>query len=149
VSEKPGPLVQRHGSANHPDRPVEHHRPSGLTDLETEAFGKLSEALECIEYARGHLYGFHRLSGTADLTLQEGVELLRKAGHDDLAGDVADCLVGRDVIAGRWTFQLVEDYDQGYYEVFKDVAQHARRELGMAEPHVYEAEMKHTEQDGG
>ena len=110
--------------------------------------GKLSEALECIEYARGHLYGFHRLSGTADLTLQEAVKLFREAGRDDLAEEIDEVLVGRDVIDGRWTFQLVEAYDRGYYDVFKDTARYARERLGIDPPHVYEAEMKHEEQDG-
>src|SRR5947199_247847 len=61
-------LTAKHGSAKHPDRPVAHQRPPGVSDAEAEALGKLGEALEAIEYARGHLYGFHRLSGTADLT---------------------------------------------------------------------------------
>ena len=39
-----------------------------LDDATVEALGKLSEALEVVEHARGLLYGFHRLTGTADLT---------------------------------------------------------------------------------
>ncbi|MGN6608930.1 MAG: hypothetical protein ACTHMS_18205 [Jatrophihabitans sp.] len=140
------PLVQKHGSAKHPERPVAHQRPDGVTDIEAEALGKLGEALEAIEAARGFLYNFHRLSGTADLTLQDAVELLRKAGHGGLADEIEEVLVGRDVIAGRWTFQLVEDYDQGYYDVFKDVEHHARAQIGVPDPHLYEAEMKHQEQ---
>ena len=49
------------------------------------AAGKLSEALEIVEHARGLLYGFHRLCGSADLTLQEAVRALRDAGHPELA----------------------------------------------------------------
>ncbi len=47
-----------------------------------EALGKISEALETVERARGHLYSFHQLSGSADAQLQDGVRLLRAAGHD-------------------------------------------------------------------
>ena len=149
MTENPGPLVRKHGSAKHPERPVAHPRPPGVSDLEAEALGKLGEALEAVEYARGHLYGFHRLSGTADLTLQDAVALFRKAGHDHLADEIEQVLVGRDVIAGRWTFQLVEDYDQVYYDVFKDVEHYARAEIGVPGPHLYEAEMKHGEQQPG
>ncbi|MCU1572793.1 MAG: hypothetical protein JWO93_875, partial [Micrococcaceae bacterium] len=57
-----------------------HSRPAGTSDATVKALGKLSEALEVVEHARGYLYGFHRLTGTADLALGEAVELLRDAG---------------------------------------------------------------------
>lgn len=141
-------LRLRHGSARRPGRPVVHPRPDGLDDATVEALGKVSEALEVVEHARGHLYAFHRLSGHADLTLQEGVRQLRDAGRTGLADLVEELLVGRDVIDGRWTFQLVEAYDAQYWSAFRDVEAHLRRETGM-EPHVFEAEMKHAEQTTG
>ena len=139
-------LVDAHGSAKHPDRPVAKQRPDGLDDATVEALGKLSEALEVIEVARGLLYQFHRMSGTADLTLQDAVTGLRKAGHGDLADEIDEVLVGRDVLPGLWTFQIVEGYDETYYRTFRDVEQEARRRLTDAPKHVYEAEMKHGEQ---
>ena len=74
-------LVERHGSAKHPDRPVAHRRPDGMSDDTVAALGKLSEALEVVEHARGALFEFHRLSGMADLSLQQAVGELRAAGH--------------------------------------------------------------------
>jgi len=139
-------LVDTHGSAKHPERPVAKQRPDGLDDATVEALGKLSEALEVIEVARGLLYQFHRMSGTADLTLQDAVAGLRKAGHGDLADEIDEVLVGRDVLPGLWTFQIVEGYDENYYRTFRDVEQEARRRLADAPKHVYEAEMKHGEQ---
>jgi hypothetical protein len=141
-----GPLAQRHGAASHPDRPVARERPPGTSDSTVAALGKLSEALEAVEYARGLLYGFHRLCGTADLTLQEAVGMLRDAGHAALADDIEQTLVGRDIIPGNWSFQLVEAYDAGYWDVFRDVEEHARAELGVPVRHVFEAEMKEREQ---
>jgi hypothetical protein len=142
-----GPLHQRYGGAQHPGRPVAHPRPPGATDADVAALGKLSEALEVVEHARGLLYGWHRLSGMADGTLQEAVRMLRDAGHRALADDVQATLVGRDTVDGRWSFQVVEAYDDGYWEVFRAVEQHARAELGIPARHVYEAEMKKSEQD--
>ena len=49
----------------------QHRRPPGVNDATVEALGKVSEALEAVEAARGHLYAFHRLCGTADLTTGE------------------------------------------------------------------------------
>jgi len=134
-----------HGSANHPDRPPARRRPEGVDDQTVAALGKLSEALEVVEHARGLLYGFHRLTGTADLTLQEAVRLLRASGHADLADQVEEVLVGRDLVAGLWSFQIVEGYDEGYWRVFRDVERTAREALEVPE-HLYEAEMKHREQ---
>ena len=141
------PLV-RFGSAKHPDRPAERGRPIGMDDATVEALGKISEALEVVDHARGLLYAFHRHCGTADLTLQEGVRLMRAAGHAGIADEIEQVLVGRDIIKDRWSFQVVEDYDQNYWEVFRAMERRARALLGNAEPHIYEAEMKLAEQGG-
>src|SRR3954469_7088552 len=100
-----------------------------LDDATVEALGKLSEALEAVEHARGLLYGFHRLTGTADLALQEAVDLFRTAGHTALADDLDKELVGRNVIADRWTFQIVEDFDGSYWSAFREFDEGARKEL--------------------
>ncbi len=91
----------------------------GMDDKTVEAVGKITEALETTERARGHLYSFHQLTGSADLQLGEGVDLLRQAGHTELADRIEHDLVGRNVIDGRWTFQVVEEYDDTYWSTFR------------------------------
>ena len=120
-----------------------------LDDTTVEGLGRLSEALETIEQARGQLYGFHQHSGKADLLLQEAVELFRKAGHTQLADDLDRDLVGRNVIADRWTFQIVEDYDDNYWSVFRAFDERARTELSDGDRHVFEARMKQRERTAG
>jgi hypothetical protein len=120
-----------------------------LDDTTVEGLGKLSEALETVEQARGLLYGFHQLTGKADLLLQDAVELLRKAGHTSLADDLDRDLVGRNVIADRWTFQIVEDYDDHYWSTFRGLDARARDELAGGDRHVYEARMKQRERTHG
>ena len=139
-------LPEKHGSAKHPERAVAKQRPEGMSDATVAALGKLSEALEVVENARGLLYQFHRMSGTADLTLQEAVDQLRADGQTELAAEIEECLIGRDVIPGHWTFQIVEAYDSHYWQVFRDVEREARRRLGDVPDHLFEAEMKHAEQ---
>jgi hypothetical protein len=132
------------------DQPApEHRRPPGLDDPTVEALGKVSEALEAVERARGHLYSFHQLSGSADRTLQDGVELLRKAGHGELAEEINAELVGRNVLPGMWTFQAVEAYDDGYWSVFRRYEHKSRELLAGGRRHLYEAEMKERERSRG
>ena len=126
-----------------------HRRPDGVSDDTVEALGKLSEAREVIEHARGYLYGFHRLTGKADLALGEAVDLLRAAGHTDLADEIDTDIVGRNVISGRWTFQIVEDYDDNYYSVVSAAEQRARDQLVGGRRHLFEAEMKEDRRTHG
>jgi hypothetical protein len=139
-----------------PDEPVpddtplpEHTRPDGTSDATIEALGKYSEALEVIEDARGSLYHWHRLTGKADLKIGEAVELLRTAGHHEIADDIEDRIIGRNVLEGRWTFQIVEEYDDGYYATVKESERDARDALVQGRRHVYEAEMKERNRSHG
>ena len=138
------------GEMTSDDRPApEHRRPDGVDDRTVEALGKLSEALEVVEDARGSLYRFHRLTGMADLALGEAVDQLREAGHDSLAGEIQSRLVGRNVIEGRWTFQVMEEYDDGYYRLFKELEAKARDQLVLGKRHLFEAEMKEDRRTHG
>jgi hypothetical protein len=117
-------------------------RPAGATDAAVEAAGVMSETLEIVEELRGHLYALHRLTGKADFKLDDVVRLLREAGADDLADEVATDLIGRNVLAGRWTFQVVEEYDDGYYAALRDLERRIRDRLVSGRRHVAEAELK-------
>ena len=132
------------------DQPApEHRRPDHVDDATVEALGKLSEALEVVEQARGNLYAFHRLCGTGDLTLGAAVELLRDAGHAELADRIARELVGRNVLDGRWSFQIVEEYDDSYYATFRELESVARDQLVGGRRHLFEAEMKEDRRTHG
>jgi hypothetical protein len=117
-----------------------------IDDTTVEALGKLSEALETTERARGHLYSFHQLTGHADLQLDQAVELLRASGHPEYADIVVNELIGRNVLPGRWTFQVVEEYEDGYYRFFADLEKRIRDELAGGRRHLHEARMKEQRQ---
>lgn len=126
-----------------------HRRPEGVSDKTVEALGALSKALETTERARGHLYAFHQLTGTADLTLDDAVRLLREAGHREQADLVEREVLGRNVIPGHWTFQIVEAYNRTYYRPFGDIERQVRQELAEGRDHLYEAEMKEDRRTRG
>jgi hypothetical protein len=127
----------------------EHDRPNGMDDATVEAVGAVSEALECVERARGELYSFHQLMGHADLLLGEACDKLRGAGHGEVAERLEAEVVGRNVLYGRWTFQMVEDFDDNYWSVFRENERRVRDELQHGRRHVFEAEMKERRRTHG
>jgi len=135
------------GMTDGPD--AAHQRPEGLSDITVEALGKLSEALEVVERIRGHLYSVHQLTGEADFKLDEAVSLFMQAGETKVAERIEQELIGRNVLAGRWTFQVVEEYDDGYYAEFKGIEKDARDELAQGKRHLFEAELKERRRTRG
>ncbi|WP_179470151.1 hypothetical protein [Mycolicibacterium vinylchloridicum] len=124
-------------------------RPDGVDDDTVEAVGSLSEALEYVERARGHLYSFHQLMGHADLLLGETCDKLRDSGHPDIAAVLSTELVGRNVLEGRWTFQVVEEFDDNYWSVLRDHERTVRDQMMGGQRHVFEAEMKQRRRTKG
>jgi hypothetical protein len=131
-----------------PVRASEHRTPEGVSEETIEGVGKLSEGFEYIERAKGHLYSFHQLMGRADFLVEEAAGLLREAGHTDFADRLETDLVGRNVLDGRWTFQVVEEFDDHYYEFFRSLERESR-ELTGGIRHLHEARMKEQRRTAG
>jgi hypothetical protein len=98
--------------------------------------------METIERARGALYTFHQLIGHADRQLGDAATMLRAAGHPETAERLQTDIVGRNVLFGCWTFQIVEEFDDDYWSVVRAHDKAVRDELMQGARHVYEAEMK-------
>ena len=109
----------------------------------------VSEGLEYIERARGRLYDLHQLIGRADLLFQQAAESLDEAGRTELAERIRSELVGLNVLQGRWTFQMVEEFDDGYWATVREVEKAVREELTGGRRHVHEAEMKEANRTAG
>jgi hypothetical protein len=131
-----------------PVRATEHRTPDGVSEETIEGVGKLSEAFEYIERAKGHLYSFHQLMGRADFLVGDAAEMLRGAGHAEFADRLESELKGRNVLDGRWTFQIVEEFDDVYYEFFRGLERESR-ELTGGVRHLYEARMKERRRTHG
>jgi hypothetical protein len=87
--------------------------------------------------------------GHADLLLGEASDALSDAGHDALAQRLETDMIGRNIAQGRWTFQLVEEFDDGYWTVLRDHERAVRNELLDGRRHVFEAEMKEQRRTHG
>ncbi len=107
-----------------------------------EAVGKASEALEYVERARGHLYSFHQLMGHADLLFGDAADLLREAGQVTEADRIEESVVGRNVLDGRWTFQVVDEFDHLYHEPVSGSVRQIEQRLQGGRRHVFESRMK-------
>jgi len=119
------------------------------SDATVEAVGKVTEALEFVERARGHLYSFHQLMGHADLLLGDACDALREAGSAAVAERLETDVVGRNVLFGRWTFQVVEEFDDSYWSVLREHERRVRDELSGGARHVHEARMKERRRTHG
>ena len=108
----------------------------------TEAVGRASEALEYVERARGHLYSLHQLIGHADFLFEEAADLFRAAGEPETADAIGREIVGRNVLDGRWTFQVVDEFDDTYYRAVTDAVRGLERQFHGGTRHVYEARLK-------
>lgn len=117
-------------------------QPSTADDRVIDAVGRASEALEYVERARGHLYAMHQLTGRADFLFEEAAVLLREAGEATHADQLDTHIVGRNVLDGRWTFQVVDEYDDLYYSVVRAAVRSLEGHFHGGVRHVYEARMK-------
>jgi hypothetical protein len=127
----------------------DHQVPEGVSPETVDAVGKLTKALETTERARGHLYAFHQLIGEADRRVEKAVHLLRAAGQGAWADRLEQELFGRNILEGRWTFQIVEEFDDGYWTLFRDLESAVRDELMAGRRHLREAGMKEEHRTQG
>ena len=118
-------------------------------DALVEAIGKASEALEYVERARGHLYTFHQLMGRADIDFGAAADLLEQCGIRRDADVLRREIVGRNVLDGRWTFQVVEEFDDLYYAPAVEAVRGLERDHLGGRRHVYESRMKEQRRTTG
>ena len=116
-----------------------HERPEGASDELVEAVGKASEAFEYVERVRGHLYSVHQLMGRADFLFEEAADKLEAVGEHDHAAALRKEVVGRNVLEGRWTFQVMEEFDDEYYDAVRSAIRELEAALMDGRTHVYEA----------
>jgi hypothetical protein len=122
---------------------------STTADETVAAVGKVTEAREWVERARGRLYDFHQMMGHADLLFGDAADALEHAGHRELADGLREEIVGRNVLDGRWTFQIVDEFDDCYYDPVRAFDGRVARELVGGRRHAFEAALKEERRTHG
>jgi hypothetical protein len=117
----------------------------GATTM-VDAVGKATEALEYVERARGHLYAFHQLIGRADFLFEQSALGLAASGRHSDAASLWRNLVGRDVLEGRWTFQIVEGFDDDYYDAARTEVIRIEAVLVGGRRHAHEEQLRERRQ---
>ena len=117
-------------------------RPSGTSDAIVAAVAKASEAFEYVERVRGHLFSLHQLMGRADFLFEDAADELLAAGATPWAARFKREIVGRNVLDGRWTFQVVDEFDRVYYRPVLEAFLALEEALLEGRHHVYESELK-------
>ncbi len=126
-----------------------HRRPDGASDELVAAVGKLSEAMEWLERVRGRLYDFHQMIGHTDFLFGDAADALEEAGQAELAEEVRHEVVGRNVLDGRWTYQMIEEFERCYYQPVRDIDAKVHDALMDGKRHVFEAELKQARRTPG
>ena len=124
-------------------------RPDGVSDQIVEALGRASEGLEYLERARGHLYSMHQLIGRADFLFEEAADLLADCGVVTDADRLRRDVIGRNVLDGRWTFQIVEEFDDLYYDPVRREVRGLEDRHVAGRRHVFESELKERRRTPG
>jgi hypothetical protein len=73
---------------------------------------------------------------------EESASRLAEVGHRDEAALLWQDLVGRDVLEGRWTFEIVERFDDDYYGTARSDVTRLVDGLVGGRRHAHEAVMR-------
>ena len=112
-------------------------------DETVSALHEVELGFEWLQRANGHLLQFHHATGHGMDHLAAAEDHLRAAGHAELANAIRDELLPRGVVDDdRWSYDLVENFQQ---ELLADVdafEARAREELAAGDRHVAERQQE-------
>lgn len=120
---------------------------SALTAAEKEALHDCRLAVEHVHRAYGYLLGFHHRIGHAMDAFAAAEGTLREAGHDDLADELRDRHLPAGPVDDRWTYELVESFEDGFLAAVASFDERIREDLSGGRRHVAEAEQKRRWRD--
>lgn len=122
--------------SSHVDDP--HHS----DDPTIEALHRVELGLEWFHRAHGHLVAFHHNTGHAMDHFAAAEELLREQGERELANDLRDEFLPCGVLGDRWSYDVLETFQDGLLEDADAFERRARHELADGDRHVAERQQE-------
>lgn len=107
-----------------------------------EAVHRVEVAVEWIERAFGSLLDAHHRIGHAQGMLEDAADALRAAGHPELADRTRFGVAPLDAVAGRWTYQVVDEFRAHLLEPARALDEEVRNRLAGGVRHRVEARQK-------
>lgn len=126
------------------DDPSDHDEsappPDGsLDEVERAALHEVELGLEWLQRAHGHLIEFHHATGHGMDHLAAAEELLREAGHEDLADRIrCDHLPTGVTPDDRWSYAVLEGFQDGVLADVQAFEAEAREAVAGGRRHVAE-----------
>lgn len=132
---------------------VDKREASELSDTERSALHEVELGIEWLHRAHGALIEFHHNTGHAMDHFARAEVLFRESGEPALADALRDEHLPRGVVDGdRWSYDLLEDFQEGFLPEMVDFEEIARRTISDGRRHVtervQEREWKRRVQDG-
>lgn len=112
---------------------------SELSDAERSALHEVELGIEWLHRAHGALIEFHHNTGHAMDHFARAEELFRESGATELADALRDEHLPRGVVDGdRWSYDLLEDFQEGFLPEMVEFETEARRLISDGRRHVTE-----------
>ncbi len=118
-----------------------------LTNGEREALHDLQLGVEHVHRAYADLLSFHHRIGHAMDRLAAAETRLRAAGHTTAANTLRDELLPAGAVDDRWTYELVEDFEDGIRADATAFEAGVREKLANGRRHVSERAQQRTWRD--
>jgi hypothetical protein len=110
-----------------------------LSESERSALHQVELGIEWLHRAHGALVEFHHNTGHAMDYFARAEELFREAENEALADALRDEHLPRGVVDGdRWSYDLLEDFDEGFLCEMVDFEESARQSVSDGQRHVAE-----------
>ena len=124
------------------DDPTCSDDPYHSDDPTVEALHRVELGLEWFHRAHGHLVAFHHNTGHAMDHFAAAEELLRDQGEDELADDLRDEFLPCGVLGDRWSYDVLETFQDGLLDDAESFEKRARHRLADGDRHVAERQQE-------
>lgn len=116
-----------------------------LDSTDIQALHELQLGMEKFKMAHGNLVEFHHNIGSGMEHYRRAMEMLEDS-HPELAEEIAPELA-RGVVEGRWSWSIVEEFEEFFMENVREANNEVRDELADGEEHINEFMMEERRRD--